>query len=278
MLLALDARNRFLSVGFRAPASRAASGDGAWLELTRLGVSPERTADEFSFFLRAAFDRARARAVSSGLDGEVREAWISNVVPSLTSCLVEAVDKSFGITAVVVGPGVRTGVKVRTDLPSEVGSDLICSAAAARELVGTPCIVASFGTILALSAVDASGDFVGAAFAPGPIAAAESLRRYAAQIPEVRLSQPPRAIGKSTVQSVQSGIVLGYGGLLSRLIERMSAELEPGASASGPEPGKVKVVGTGFEGGRDFLEAEGYGLFIPDLVLEGLAIIAGRKA
>jgi type III pantothenate kinase len=270
MLLALDARNRFLSLGFRC-------GPGSpWLEITRLGVSPLRTADEYSFFIEAAYGRARSAAMAAGLDPEVGEAWLSNVVPSLTTPLVEAVRKSFGIEAVVLGPGVRTGVKVRTDLPSEVGSDLICMTVAARELVGKPCLVASFGTVLAIAAIDAAGDFVGAAFAPGFLAAAESLRRDAAQIPEVRLAEPPKAIGKSTVQAVQSGIVIGYGGLLSRLIERMSAELSSPASVAGDAAAEVKVVGTGFEEGRAILEAEGYRLFVPDLVLEGIAIIASR--
>jgi type III pantothenate kinase len=233
--------------------------------VSRSGVSPERSADEYALFMEAAFERASR----SGGKGQVDSVWISSVVPALTPRLCEAAKTAFGVEANIVGPGTRTGVKLRTDFPTEVGSDLVCSVAAARELLGCPCLVLSFGTVLAISAVDAGGDFVGAAFAPGMATAAESLRGSAAQIPEVRLLRPERAIGRSTVQSVQSGIFYGYGGLVSRLVERMSAELSPTG-------GGVRVVGTGAEEGRSLLAAEGLGVFIPDLVLEGLAIIAGR--
>jgi type III pantothenate kinase len=281
MLLAVDARNRSLSLGFRE--------GGEWLAITRLGVSPERSADEYAFFLEASFRRASGSVGPSGGTGAtVGDALISSVVPSLTPRFIEATERVFGVTPVVVGPGVRTGIKIRTDLPSEVGSDLVCSALAAREIVGKPCLVVNFGTVLSVSAVDADGDFVGAAFAPGLATAAESLRDAAAQIPEVRLGRPERAIGRSTAQSVQSGLAYGYGGLVARLIEVMSAELlAPPSHPAHPSPAvaggggivpmTVQVVGTGGEEGRALLAGEGHGRFIPDLVLEGLAIIAARS-
>ena len=259
MLLAIDLRNRSASFGFREGKS--------WLGLCRSGVSPERSADEYAFFMEKAFERARR----SGGEGEVDSVWVSSVVPALTPRILEAAKTCFGLDAVLIGPGTKTGVKIRTDLPTEVGSDLVCSAAAAREIGGLPCLVVSFGAVLAISAVDASGDFVGASFAPGLSAAAESLRGSTAQLPGVRLDRPQRAIGRSSAQSVQSGIVLGYGGLLSRLVELMSAEL-----LASPSPGqKVQVLGTGDEEGRAILAAEGFELFVPDLVLEGIAIVAG---
>jgi type III pantothenate kinase len=262
MLLAIDVRNRGASFGFRDA--------GSWSAICRVGVSPERSAWEYSLYLESAWERARkAVAASETPAGRVDRAWISSVVPALTPRFAEAALSAFGVEAEIVGPGVRTGVKIRTDHPSEVGSDLVCGAAAARELVGTPCLVVSFGTVLAVSAVDAEGDFVGAAFAPGLLAAAECLRGSAAQIPEVPLDAPGRAIGRNTVQSVQSGLVLGYGGLVARLVGSMSAELDRGSG--------VHVVGTGAEEGRALLASEGWTGFIPDLVLEGLAIIAGRQ-
>lgn len=264
MLLAVDARNRALSLGFRE--------GGRWLAITRLGISPERSADEYAFFM----DAAREKAVREGggeSGGAVESAWISNVVPSFTTRVVEATRLAFGLEAHVVGPGIKTGIRIRTDLPSEVGSDLVCACIAAREIVGTPCIVINFGTVLSFSAVDASGDFVGASFVPGLVSAAETLKASAAQIPDVRIARPERAIGRNTINSVQSGLTIGYGGLVARLVDRMSAELPVKE-----EGGAVHVVGTGGEEGRAILALEGFGSFIPDLALEGLAIVASRNA
>jgi type III pantothenate kinase len=188
MLLAVDARNRALSLGFRE--------GGRWLAITRLGISPERSADEYAFFMEAAREKAaREGGEASGDDAPdgaapaggpavcaVESAWISSVVPSFTTRIVEATRLAFGLEARVVGPGVRTGIKIRTDLPSEVGSDLVCACIAAREIVGVPCIAINFGTVLSFSAVDASGDFVGASFVPGLVSAAETLKASAAQI------------------------------------------------------------------------------------------------
>jgi len=279
MLLAVDARNRALSLGFRE--------GGRWLAITRLGISPERSADEYAFFMEAARgkaareggedpgDGAQDGAVPGGgpAVGAVESAWISNVVPSFTTRIVEATRLAFGLEARVVGPGVRTGIKIRTDLPSEVGSDLVCACIAAREIVGAPCIVINFGTVLSFSAVDASGDFVGASFVPGLVSAAETLKASAAQIPDVRIARPERAIGRNTIQSVQAGLTIGYGGLVTRLVERMSAEL-----AGKDEGHAVHVVGTGSEEGRAIMALEGFSSFIPDLALEGLAIVASRNA
>jgi type III pantothenate kinase len=261
MLLAIDARNSSLSMGFRIGE--------AWASIGRLGLAPERTADEYALFFEAAWERARKAGKEEAPRGGVTEAWLSSVVPSQTPRIVRAVEMAFGVAATVVGPGVRTGIKIRTDFPSEVGADLVCAAVAAREALGSPCLVVNFGSVLSISAVDAAGDFVGAAFAPGIEAAAGSLRSLAAQIPEVRLIKPERAIGRSTVQSVQAGVVLGYGGLVSRLVDLMSRELLDG-------PGRVAVVGSGSDEGRALMEAEGLGDFIPDLVLEGLALISAR--
>jgi len=279
MLLAVDARNRALSLGFRE--------GGRWLAITRLGISPERSADEYAFFMEAARgkaareggedpgDGARDGAAPGGgpAVGAVESAWISSVVPSFTTRIVEATRLAFGLEARVVGPGVRTGIKIRTDLPSEVGSDLVCACIAAREIVGAPCIVINFGTVLSFSAVDASGDFVGASFVPGLVSAAETLKASAAQIPDVRIARPERAIGRNTIQSVQAGLTIGYGGLVTRMVERMSAEL------AGKDEGRaVHVVGTGSEEGRAIMALEGFSSFIPDLALEGLAIVASRNA
>jgi type III pantothenate kinase len=290
MLLAIDARNRTVTLGFGTGYS--------WLLVRRFGASSERTADEYALLMGAAADEAaRLAALRSRGEGAAREsaartsvaegavagtvaatenlvtsAWISSVVPALTPSLVEAVRERFGLAPGVVGPGTRTGVKIRTDFPSEVGSDLVCASAAAHELVDGPCLIVDLGAVLTVSAVTSQGEFVGCAIAPGLRTAADSLKSVAAQLPEVRLEVPARAIGRSTAQSVQSGVVLGYEGLVRGLVERMGAELR------GPDPGPaVELIGSGEASTRGFLSSCGIERFEPELVLAGLALIAKRN-
>ena len=172
-------------------------------------------------------------------------------MPAFTPRLVEAVASAFGVEALVVGPGVRTGVKIRTDQPSELGADLVCAAAAAFELLRGPCIVVDFGLTLTFSAVNASGEFLGVAIAPGIAAAAEALRASAAQLPEVRLDFPQNAIGRSTTSAIQSGILLGYEGLVQALVRRISEELLADAGGS-PSGIGTEVIGCGDPMGAAF--------------------------
>lgn len=247
MLLALDLRNGAVNAGFR-------NGSG-WAAIYRFG--PDRSADEYAFALEAAAAKAGA-----GVDS----CWISSVVPALGPRLAQAVASCFGIEATPIGPGVRTGVKIRTDNPAEVGSDLVCAAAAAWQIAGGASVVVDFGLALTFVAVNGSGELLGAAIVPGPESAADALRSSAAQLPEVRLDAPERAIGRNTVQSVRSGIVLGYGGLVERVVERMKEELGPAV-----------VIGSGDPIGIRLLEGVAVHSFHPHLALDGLAIIAARN-
>jgi type III pantothenate kinase len=277
VLLALDARSHAISIGFFEGDAGALAGKGSWLPRRRLGVISGRSADEYALLLRAF-------AKEAGSGAGVDEAWMSCVAPALGRELGRAVVSAFGLPCFLVGPGVRTGVKIRTDVPSEVGSDLVCSAAAARDIVGGPCVIVDFAAALAFSAIGRSGDFLGAAIAPGIGTAAESLRGAAALLPEVALAlsqagredDPAPAIGKSTAQAVRSGIGIGYAGLVERIVRRQREELAALGEADSPEA--VAVIGTGDEEGRALFASLALGRFVPDLVLEGLALIAARAA
>jgi type III pantothenate kinase len=281
VLLALDARNRAISVGFlergASGLEAGTGGRGRWLLRRRLGAVAGRSADEYALLLSTL-----AQGAGAGLS--VDSAWMSSVAPSLSRELCRAVATAFGLPCSLVGPGVRTGVRIRSDVPSEVGSDLICSCAAARELAGGACVVVDFDAAIAFSAVGRSGDFLGAAIAPGVGTAAEALRGAAALLPEVALpeSQGGRgddqgpAIGKNTAQSIRAGLGIGYAGLVERIVRRQREELAAMGEADSPE--SVVVIGTGDEEGRLLFASLGLGRFVPDLVLEGLAIIAGRAS
>jgi type III pantothenate kinase len=265
MLLAIDIRNRVIRFGLNE--------SGAWKKIRSLGALPGRTSDEYTLLMgQFLADTPAVEPIT------VDSVWISSVVPSLTPLLATSVQALFGRDAHVVGPGVKTGIKIRTDMPSEVGSDLICAAAAGRELTRSAFIVADFGLAVTFSAVNQAGEFLGAAIVPGPEACAETLRLQAVQIPEVKLEFPSRAIGRSTGESVRSGLLIGYEGLILHLFETMEDELrQQGAEA-------VDIFGTGTAAGSvasigmEFLNRLGRGSFQPNLVLDGIAAIAAKAA
>jgi type III pantothenate kinase len=269
LLLAIDARNRLLSLGFRSGES--------WLARRRIASWPHRSADEYALLLRAfAEDCVDAKALS-GEGGRIDSAWISSVVPSLAREIQAAVESAFGLSCSIVGPGVRTGLRIRTDVPSELGSDLVCQAVAARELVGgKACIVVSFDAAIAFSAIGRSGDFLGVAIAPGIETAVESFHERAALLPEVPMEGSVAAIGKNTGQSIRAGVSLGYAGLVERLVRAQAEELA--ALGEAEDGDSVELVGTGSEEGRRILAALGRGRFAPDLALDGIAAIAALAA
>ena len=268
MLVAIDIRNKVVTVGLGA--------QGSWAVVRKLGTLYQRTADEYAMFFRFLMEEARAAVPAPALGGDpagVPEGvWISSVVPSLTPAVAEGAREVFGLEPRVIGPGVKTGIKIRTDQPAELGSDLVCQAAAGRDLTASAFIVVDFGVAITFSAVNQAGEFLGCAIAPGLEASAETLRLQAVQIPEVKLEFPSRAIGRSTAESVRSGILLGFEGLASRLLDAIAAELRAqGAS-------EVEVFGTGETVGRELLERLGRGRFEPRLVLDGIAAIARKSA
>jgi type III pantothenate kinase len=185
------------------------------------------------------------------------------VVPSLAPVFADLSKNYLKQTPVVVGPGIKTGMSIRTDQPSEVGADLIVNAVAARELYGVPVIVIGFGTATTFSAVSAQGDFVGVAIAPGVETGAEALFRFAAKLPQVELTRPPHAIGKNTVHSMQAGLVFGFAGLVEGVVKRMCVELG----------GKVRVVATGGLAQRIAAETDIIEVVEPNLTLMGLRLI-----
>jgi type III pantothenate kinase len=130
---------------------------------------------------------------------------------------------------------VKTGVRICTDNPREVGADRVVNAAAAHRLYGGPLIVIDFGTATTVDAVSKEGDYLGGAIAPGIGIAAEALFERASKLPRIELIPPEHAIGKNTVASMQSGIIFGYVGLIESLVTRIQRELG----------GKVRVVATG---------------------------------
>ena len=155
------------------------------------------------------------------LDGSI----ISCVVPSVLYTIEKACRRYLGLESMVVGRGMRTGMRVRTDNPREVGADRIVNAVAALDEHPAPLIVVDFGTATTFDCVSADGDYVGGAIAPGLRISADALFERTAMLPRVELEKPPKAIGTNTVRSMQSGLFWGYVGLVDGLARRCKEEV-----------------------------------------------------
>jgi type III pantothenate kinase len=251
MLLCIDIGNTNIKFGlFNDDRPRA-----HW----RISTNRAQLADEYAMLLLDLF--ASERIPSTDVTG----CAISSVVPPLTPVFLEVSKYYLKQEPIVVRPGTKTGLSVRTDHPTEVGADLIANAVAARQMYGVPAIVIGFGSATTFAAVSAQGDYVGTAIAPGIATGAEALFRFTAQLPQVELARPPHAIGKNTIHSMQSGLVFGFAGLVEGVVKRMSSELD----------GRAHVVATG--GLAEVIAAETSVIEVvePDLTLMGLRIIYG---
>ena len=229
----------------------------------RLSTDKSRTSDEYAVLLHSLFSQA-------GLEFDsVKAAIISSVVPPLTGVMETIVRDFFHHTPYVVGPGIKTGMPILYENPREVGAHRIVNAIAAFEKVpeGQGCIVVDFGTATTFDCVSNKGEYLGGVIAPGMQISAEALFSRAAKLPRAEISKPPRAIGRNTVHSMQSGIVFGYVGLVDGLVVRLKAELGY----------PCRVIATGGLAGLIAPESETIEENDPDLTLEGLRILYERN-
>ena len=160
---------------------------------------------------------------------------VSSVVPPLLNSFKTAIRKLTGKTCLLVGPGIRTGLNIRMDNPSEIGSDLIVAAVAGIAQYGAPLLLVDMGTATTITAIDAEACFVGGCICPGVRISMEALTGRTAQLPGISLDKPQRAIGKNTRDCMRSGIMLGAAAMLDGLLDRMEQELGT----------PVRVVATG---------------------------------
>jgi type III pantothenate kinase len=223
----------------------------------RLETKSNQTADEYGILTRNLFALANLEF------SRIRDIVIASVVPTLNSVLEQMALQYFKVKPLFIEPGVKTGMPVLYDSPSDVGADRIVNAVAAYDKFGGPCIVVDFGTATTFDAISVRGEYLGGVITPGPGISAEALFTRTARLPRVEIKAPSKVIGTSTVGSIQSGLYYGYIGLIDGILERMIKELGP----------KTAVVATG---GYASLIGRGTNLIqhvAPDLTLEGLRLI-----
>jgi type III pantothenate kinase len=178
-----------------------------------------RTSDEYAVQLHSLL-------AMHGIDAKsVDAAIIACVVPSLNEPMAQLVKRGFGRDALVVGPGIRTGMAILIENPREVGADRIADAVAGFERARGGVIVVDFGTSTNFDVVTPKGEYLGGVLAPGLQISADALFARAAKLPRVEIAKPPKVVGKNTIHAMQSGIVYGYVGLVDGLVERLMAEL-----------------------------------------------------
>lgn len=185
----------------------------------RISTDRQKTGDEYGMLINNLFQ-------FHGLDMKAIDAIIiSSVVPPLVVPLVKMCQRYFEIDPLVVGPGIKTGICLKYENPREIGADRIVNAVGAFEKFGGPLIIVDFGTATTFCAVDANGDYLGGAIAPGIGISTEALFQRAAKLPRIELVKPKSVICRNTITSMQSGIIYGFTGQVDEIVRRMKAEL-----------------------------------------------------
>ncbi|MFC1860252.1 type III pantothenate kinase [Chloroflexota bacterium] len=249
MLLAVDIGNTNITCGvFEGEQLRA-----TW----RMATGVNQMADEYAVLL---INLLHHRDIDTS---DIKEIVLCSVVPPLTTTFVDLSQRYFHTTPLVVGAGVKTGVRIRMGNPREVGADRIANAVAVHHLYGGPVIIIDLGTATVFGIVSKEGDYIGGIIATGIATAAEALFARTAQLPRVELAHPRCVIGTNTVTAIQSGIVYGYASLVEGMLARIEKELGE----------KAKVVATGGYAELIAKETTVIDEVNPDLTLVGLRLI-----
>ena len=254
MLLAIDVGNTNITLGVF---------DGEKIVGTfRLNTGISRTSDEYGIVIGDIMELNKIPRDS------IKNVIIASVVPAVMHSLTSAVVKYFHTKPIIVEAGIKTGIRVVTENPKQIGADRIVDAAAAYHIYGGPVLVLDFGTATTYDLVDADGAFVSGVTAPGIRISAKALWEDAAKLPEIEIKKPKSILAKETISSMQAGLVYGQIGQTEYIVKNMIKE-------SGYE--NVKVVATGGLGGMIAKETDCIDIYDPDLTLKGMRFIFEKQ-
>jgi type III pantothenate kinase len=254
MLLVIDVGNTNITLGVFEDVNLKAS--------FRLTTHTARTSDEYGLIL---CDLLKAKNIEIG---DITAVIVASVVPKIMHSLASGIIKYLNITPLIVGIGTKTGIKITTANPKEIGADRVVDAVAAYEIYGGPVLVIDFGTAITYDLITADGSFIAGVTSPGLRIAANALWTETAKLPEIEIAMPDTILAKDTVTSMQAGLVFGCIGQTEYIVKRMLKE-------AGIE--KCKVIATGGLGkiiadATDVIE-----VYDPNLTLKGLKIISDKN-
>ncbi len=249
LLLALDVGNTNIVFGVFE--------DDALVNHWRVGTDKHKTADEYGIVLKSLLEHGGV--APSDIGGAV----LSCVVPPLTTTLQQALADYFGLRAVSVGPGIKTGMPILYRNPREVGADRIANAVAAYDKYRSSVIVVDFGTATTFDCISERGEYMGGIIAPGILISSEALFEAASKLPKVEIARPKSIIGRTTEESIQAGLIYGYAGLVDGIVQRVLRQMPP----------STRVVSTGGLAGLIANESRTIEEVEEFLTLKGLRLI-----
>lgn len=254
MLFTVDVGNSNITIGLF---------DGDIIRGTfRMTTKIQRTSDEYGIFFT---DLLTAKQIQVD---EIKAVIIASVVPDVMHSLTSGILKYFHVNPIIVKPGIRTGIKLATENPRELGADRIVDAVAAYELYGGPVVVIDFGTATTHDLVTADGCLVAGVISPGIRISANTLWNNAAKLPEIEIRKPESILAKNTVTSMQAGLIYGGIGQTEYIVRKLQEE-------AGLK--EMKVVATGGLGKIISQETTAIDVYDPDLTLKGLKLIYEKQ-
>ena len=257
MILLIDAGNTNIVLGISKNDDYIAS----W----RISTDAKKTSDEYAIQVTQLFNQSNLNT------NDVEGIIISSVVPNIMHSIENMVRKCFKKDALVIGPGIKTGINIKYDNPREVGADRIVNAVAAYESYKRSLIVVDFGTATTYCAITAKGDYLGGSICPGIKISSDALFERAAKLPRVELEKPKSVICKNTITSMQAGIIYGYIGQVEYIVKRIKEEMK--------ELGEEVpfVIATGGLSNLIYKETNVIDKVEPRLTLEGLKILYDKN-
>lgn len=251
MLLAVDIGNSSIDLGVFAQ-------DGSLVMKSKISTDRAKSADEYAVLLQGIF-------LLKGVDMKnITGSILSSVVPPITIAVASAINSLFGIKALEVGPGIKTGLNIKIDSQTELGADIVANAVSALGTEAGPMLIIDFGTATTLTVIDDKNTLIGVIIAPGVRVSLDALSMQASELPDVSIARPRRLIGKNSRESMNSGVLNGHALMIDGFFGKISAELKTD---------NLKVIATGGLADTILPLCETSIQYVPDLTLEGLKLL-----
>lgn len=255
MLLAVDIGNTNITFGLISEI-------GTIVGSFRITTKMSRTSDEFGIQIMNFLNNLNVDV------NTIDDVIISSVVPKIMYSFTNSIRKYLLLEPIIIGPGIKTGISIKTEFPKELGADKIVDAAAVLKIYGGNCLILDFGTATTFDYINEQGEFIASVIAPGIEISAQALWSMAAKLPEIEIRKPDSILAKNTITSMQAGIVYGYIGQVEYIIQQFKKELKRN---------DFKVIATGGLGKIIYNETKMIDVYDQDLTFKGLKIIYDKN-